>query len=98
MTCQSTLPNTATNRAVTAGSEGCGWSWKQNRTIRVTVLSILAASLVTQTAAAADQQAYHPRVGEKHVNFTLPAIDDGRPLSLEQLRGSKVLLIQFASW
>ncbi len=93
MTCQSTRPNTATG-----GSEGCEWLCKQSRTNKMAVLSILAVLLLTRISAAADQQAYHPRVGEEHTNFTLPAIDDGRPLSLEQLRGRKVLLIQFASW
>lgn len=58
------------------------------------VFSVVLASLAIPAAA----ETYSPRVGERHLNFTLPAIDDGRPLSLEQLRGRKVLLIQFASW
>ena len=41
---------------------------------------------------------YLPKVGERHVDFTLPNIDDGKPISLSQFRGKKVLLIQFASW
>ena len=41
---------------------------------------------------------YNPQGGEPHRDFTLPAIDDGRAISLEQFRGKKVLLIQFASW
>lgn len=58
------------------------------------VLSSLLASLARPALA----ETYSPRIGEKHANFTLPAIDDGRPISLVQLRGKKVLLIQFASW
>ena len=58
------------------------------------VFSVVLASLAIPAAA----ETYSPRVGERHLNFTLPAIDDGRPLSLEQFRGRKVLLIQFASW
>ena len=58
------------------------------------VFSVVLTSLGIPAAA----ETYSPRVGERHLNFTLPAIDDGRPLSLEQLRGRKVLLIQFASW
>ena len=58
------------------------------------VFSVVLTSLAIPVAA----ETYSPRVGERHLNFTLPAIDDGRPLSLEQLRGRKVLLIQFASW
>jgi peroxiredoxin len=56
------------------------------------------AVVLTALAGPAAADTYSPRVGERHVNFTLPAIDDGRPISLEQLRGKKVLLIQFASW
>jgi hypothetical protein len=63
--------------------------WKQ-----LVLVSGVLASFVTSASA----ETYNPRVGERHVNFTLPAIDDGRPISLEQLRGKKVLLIQFASW
>ena len=41
---------------------------------------------------------YAPTVGERHPDFTLPAIGDRRPVSLSNFRGKKVLLIQFASW
>jgi len=61
-----------------------------NLSLLVAVLTALTRPVVADT--------YSPRVGERHDNFTLPAIDDGRPISLEQLRGKKVLLIQFASW
>ena len=61
-------------------------------------LTLLVAVVLTALARPVAADTYSPRVGERHVNFTLPAIDDGRPISLEQLRGKKVLLIQFASW
>ena len=61
------------------------------------LLSVLGVALAS-LAILARAETYSPRVGERHLNFTLPAIDDGRPLSLEQLRGKRVLLIQFASW
>jgi len=67
----------------------------RHRTPLLNVLGVIAASLLSTTPAA---ETYSPQVGQRHVNFTLPAIDDGRPLSLEQFRGQKVLLIQFASW
>ena len=59
--------------------------------------SLIGLSLlgVTRVTAA---EAYHPRVGQPHAEFTLPAIDDGRPVSLSDFRGKKVLLIHFASW
>jgi peroxiredoxin len=46
----------------------------------------------------AGAEAYAPRVGQRHPEFTLPNIHDGRPVALGQFRGKKVLLIQFASW
>lgn len=39
-----------------------------------------------------------PAVGDRHPDFTLPSIADGKPVSLSDFRGKKVLLIQFASW
>lgn len=41
---------------------------------------------------------YRPSVGEVHVDFVLPRIDDREPVALSQFRGRKVLLIHFASW
>lgn len=42
--------------------------------------------------------AAQPRMGERHPDFTLANIADGKPVSLSDFRGKKVLLIQFASW
>lgn len=61
--------------------------------LRLAVLLLVAAATMTARA-----ESYSPRVGERHGNFTLPTIEDRRPVSLEQFRGKKVLLIQFASW
>jgi len=41
---------------------------------------------------------YRPVVGEPHPDFVLPRIDDGKPLKLSDFRGTKVLLVHFASW
>jgi len=41
---------------------------------------------------------YAPKIGQRHPDFTLPAIGDRTPVSLSDFRGKKVLLIQFASW
>ncbi len=49
-------------------------------------------------AAAALADPYRPCVGQRHPDFTLPAIEDGKPVSLSGLRGRKVLLVHFASW
>ena len=61
---------------------------------RSSIVSLfVVVSLLTATPAA-DQ----PGVGDRHPDFTLANIDDGKPVSLSDFRGKKVLLIQFASW
>ncbi len=68
-------------------------------TLLMAVTSLVSSVVVCAslpTSAIADD--YAPQLGAQHINFTLPTIDDGRPVSLEQFRGKKVLLIQFASW
>ena len=37
------------------------------------------------------------KTGERHVGFTLPDIETGRPVSLSDFGGKKALFIQFAS-
>jgi hypothetical protein len=37
-------------------------------------------------------------VGEVFPDVSLPALDDGRPVSLARFRGQKVILHVFASW
>lgn len=57
--------------------------------------SILLLALImsaTSVGAAA------PKVGYRHPDFTLANNADGKPVSLSDFRGKKVLLIQFASW
>jgi peroxiredoxin len=54
---------------------------------------VLCAVASTDHAKAAA-----PKVGERHADFTLANIADGKPVSLSDLRGKKVLLVQFASW
>ncbi len=61
-------------------------------------LGALASVLCLAAAAQAIRAAYPPRAGEAHPEFTLPSIADGKPVSLAQFRGKKVLLIHFASW
>jgi len=54
---------------------------------------VLTAVGTAERAAAAP-----PNVGDRHADFTLANIADGKPVSLSDFRGKKVLLIQFASW
>lgn len=58
----------------------------------------LLTSILCALHSSVMAETYSPQVGKQHVPFTLPAIDDGRAISLEQFRGKKILLIQFASW
>jgi hypothetical protein len=58
--------------------------------------AVLGAGAVLVAAASAE--VYAPQVGQRHVEFTLPGIHDGKPVALTQFHGKKVLLIQFASW
>jgi AhpC/TSA family len=59
-----------------------------------TLLALLGWALATPALA----QGYALKVGEHHPEFTLPDIQTGKPVSLADFRGKKVLLIQFASW
>ena len=55
-------------------------------------------TLCIPCALADAGEPYRPRVGQRHFDFTLPRIDDRQPVSLSDFRGTKVLLINFASW
>jgi hypothetical protein len=59
-----------------------------------TLLALLGWAMAAPVLA----QDYAPKVGEHHPEFTLPDIQTGKPVSLADFRGKKVLLIQFASW
>jgi hypothetical protein len=60
---------------------------------------VLAASAVgLSVTGAAEGAGYGPKLGARHPEFTLPDIRTGRPVSLSDFRGQKVLLIHFASW
>ncbi len=58
----------------------------------------LPVALIACSLAAAQAKGAAPAVGQPHVGFTLPDLHTGKPVSLAEFRGKKVLLIQFASW
>ena len=58
----------------------------------------LVLALAACATAAGACPAAPPAVGQRHPDFTLPDIADGKAKSLSDFRGKKVLLIQFASW
>lgn len=61
-------------------------------------LAALPLALSTALLAPAGAAAVQVRVGERFPALVLPSVADGSPLSVEQFRGRKVLLHQFASW
>jgi hypothetical protein len=72
------------------------WRYSKGEAMIRTALAsgVFALLQVAATSAAP----YAPRAGQPHPDFTLPNIADGKPVSLSDFRGKKVLLIQFASW
>jgi hypothetical protein len=60
-----------------------------------TALLTLAGIGVAAPARAGN---YAPKVGERHPDFTLANIETGKPVSLSDYRGKKVLLMVYASW
>ena len=61
------------------------------------MLTTLAA-LALWMIGAPPVHAGEARVNEAHPEVRLPTIDGRETVSLQALRGKKVLLIQFASW
>ncbi len=68
------------------------------RMLRFAILLLVTMSFTQDVNAE-----YTPKVGELHPDFTLPNInsvglEQPKAVSLSDFRGSKVLLIHFASW
>ena len=63
--------------------------------IHSSAVALAAAALVPAVDCAVG---YRPQVGEPHPEFTLPDLRSGRPVSLSDYRGKRVLLLHFASW
>ena len=62
--------------------------------LRLTLTFLLTGALPLPSKA----EEIPVRVGEPLPSLVLPSLADGSPLSIEQFRGRKVLLHQFASW
>jgi hypothetical protein len=71
---------------------------KRRRTMRKSALTLAAIGILFGSTSGGEAAPYRPKVGERHPDFTLPAIGDRKPTALSDFRGKKVLLIQFASW
>jgi len=61
-------------------------------------LTLATCGMILGSTSRVSAASYAPKVGERHPDFTLPAIGDRTPVTLSNFRGKKVLLIQFASW
>ena len=73
-------------------------SIRKVRAMRIALIIVMSVLAIVFTVGAAGGAGYAPKPGKRHPDFTLPDIHTGKPVSLSDFRGQKVLLIQFASW
>ena len=59
---------------------------------------LLAATLVAGSATFASAQDGPPKVGERFPALAFPNLETGELSSIADFEGTKVLLVQFASW
>jgi hypothetical protein len=59
--------------------------------------TLVALGILSATSSVLAEP-YAPKIGQRHPDFTLPDIRTGRPVSLSDYLGKKVLLIHFGSW
>ena len=58
----------------------------------VTLIALIIAS------ASAQRRSRGVPIGSSFPDIKLPALADGKPMSIADFRGKKVLLLTFASW
>jgi hypothetical protein len=61
-------------------------------------LSLSFLILVSICLSTSNLTAYELKVGEPFPTLTLPSLQDGRPLSVADFRGEKLILHIWASW
>ncbi len=68
--------------------------------IVLTTAAILGVAGIMSDASAqtAETPTYGIEVGQLFPTFAFPALEDGRPRSITEFRGKKVVLHVFASW
>jgi len=70
-----------------------------SRIVLAAVLTVALAACAQEPPASGDTSRRSPfQVGQPFPDLTLPALDDGRPASMRDYRGQKVVLHVFASW
>ncbi len=69
---------------------------------RLAIIALLPVALVAcerEPSTTSDTSRRSPfQVGQPFPDLTLPALQDGRPASIRDYRGRKVILHVFASW
>ena len=68
------------------------------RTIRRPAQVAILAAVALGTPAPTQAQATGFEVGQPFSTLAFPALEDGRPRSIADFRGQKVILHVFASW
>ncbi len=68
------------------------------KTSRVLSLVVLAWAMMMVALGPVDAAPLEFRVGDVFPDLTLPALDDGKPVSLGTFRGRKLVLHVWASW
>jgi len=66
--------------------------------MRWSSLVLLLVTLLMGKATTANPRPVGFEVGQAFPNWVLPSLENGRPLSLAQFRGQKLILHIFASW
>ena len=80
-------------RFVKALGSGC------RRLVFIVLLSVALAACERAPSTTSDTSRRSPfQVGQPFPDLTLPALQDGRPASIRDYRGQKVILHVFASW
>ncbi len=64
----------------------------------VTLLPLIAIALPSDAHSQSSMPAHGFQVGTAFPTLSLPSLHDGRPASISDFRGQKVILHIFASW
>ena len=68
------------------------------RRFAVTLLPLIAIAAPSEARAQSSMPSHGFEVGTPFPTLSLPSLDDGRPASIADFRGQKVILHIFASW
>ena len=68
------------------------------RQFAVTLLPLIAIAVPSEARAQSSMPSHGFKVGKPFPTLSLPSLDDGRPASIADFRGQKVILHVFASW